>query len=103
MQGNSEMSELEIIRVRRRGWGRRLMSSIRALTLGPWSLRDPALSRLFGSAGVSSGVHVNDDTAFAVSAFYAAVTTIAWDLASLPLVLFRRLENGGKTRYTTHP
>jgi len=38
-----------------------------------------------------------------VSAFFAAVSTISWDVASLPLMLYKRLPQGGKVRFDTHP
>jgi HK97 family phage portal protein len=38
-----------------------------------------------------------------VSAVFAAVSLISNDVAALPLMLYRRLPNGGKDRYENHP
>src|SRR5689334_11105589 len=81
----------------------RVRDAVRSFRLGPTSTGDPALARLFGSAPTASGARVNESTALAVSAFWAAVTLIAGDVASLPLILYKRLPNGGKERFPSHP
>jgi HK97 family phage portal protein len=90
----------------RRTWGGRfaqLWDNMRSLVLGPFNPRDPTIARLFSASGpVSSGVHVTFETAMMVSAVYAAIRTIADDVASLPLCLFRRLPGGGKARFEGH-
>ena len=85
----------------------RVVSGLRALftrnLLGPYGLNDPILNRLFGGTPVTSGVSVTEDTALNYSAVWAAVNLISGALSSLPLILYRRLPNGGKERYTDHP
>lgn len=46
---------------------------------------------------------MNEITALNYSAVWAAVNVIASAVASLPLILYRRLPDGGKERYTGHP
>jgi phage portal protein BeeE len=74
----------------------------RSLWLGPWNPRDREIARYFGGGPAWSGVSVTQETALACSAFWCAATTIAADVASLPLPLYRRLPNGGKERFETH-
>ena len=50
----------------------------------------------------SSGAVVNQNTALAVSAVYACCRVLAETLASVPLILYRRLDNGGKERADDH-
>src|SRR5581483_10363343 len=51
----------------------------------------------------SSGVKVDADAAEGVSAVFACVNVIAETLASLPLVVYQRLPNGGRRRAPEHP
>ena len=71
--------------------------------LGPYSSGDKALAALFGGPPTSSGVTVNETTALNLSAVWAAVNIISGTIASLPLILYKRLPNGGKERFTEHP
>jgi HK97 family phage portal protein len=48
-------------------------------------------------------VIVNEHTALNLSAVWAAVTVISGTVASLPLLLYKRLPNGGKERFVDHP
>ncbi len=48
----------------------------------------------------SAGVHVTPDLALTLSAFYAGTKIIAYDLATLPLQLYRRRDDGGKDKVT---
>lgn len=59
-------------------------------------LRNPA-------AVTAAGVAVTPDTALTYSAVWACVRVLAEDVASLPLILYRRLPRGGKERATDHP
>lgn len=83
-------------------WGR-FVDAVRSITLGPYNSKDPVLARLFGGAPVAAGVQVNEQAAMSVAPFWAACTLIAGDCASLPLVLYKRLRDGGKERYPAHP
>lgn len=84
-------------------WGR-LKQTLRSYTLGGLSLKDPELRKKLGWGGdaTAAGVNVDHDSALSVSAFWAATTLIAGDASSLPLVLYRRLPQGGKARATDH-
>jgi len=83
----------------------RVRDAVRAYWMGPifTSSTSQQLAQFFGTSPVSSGVTVNPATAFQVSAFFCAVVTISWDVASLPLFLFRTLPDGGKRRFESHP
>lgn len=51
----------------------------------------------------NSGKFVNEDTAMQVSAVYACVKVLAETVASLPLPLYKREQNGGKEKAYAHP
>jgi len=98
------MPHLEIVRYGKPpSWLTRVSEFVRSITLGPFNPKDRVLAQLFGGAPVSSGVSVNENAALATSAFWSAVTLIAGDVASLPLLLYKRMPNGGKERFTGHP
>ena len=87
-----------------RTWRERLRDAagaVRSSWSGPLTAKSPEIARLFGSSPVSSGVAVNEVTALAIPAVHCAVTTIAADVAAMPLVLLRRLPSGGKERHIT--
>lgn len=75
----------------------------RSIWLGPYNSKDPVLARMFGGSPSSTGINVNETNAFTVAAFFSAVTLIAGDAASLPLMLLKRLPGGGKERFISHP
>jgi HK97 family phage portal protein len=95
------VSQLQEIVIRpRRSWLERMGDQLRSFTLGPYSAKDPALARLFGGGSVSAGVSVSEDSALDYSPVWAAVNLISSDVASLPLILYKRDPNGGKQRYS---
>lgn len=55
------------------------------------------------SAVTDTGITVTPDNALTYSAVWACVRTLAEDVGSLPLILYRRLPGGGKERATDHP
>lgn len=55
------------------------------------------------SSWIQSGHHFDEKTALGIVAVYACVRVIAESIASLPLVLYRRLPNGGKEREASTP
>lgn len=55
------------------------------------------------SATSRSGVTVTPDNSLQVAAVNAAVRIISETIASLPLILYRRLKDGGKERAINHP
>ena len=77
----------------------RAADNLRSLVLGPFNPKDPNIARYFGGSPVSSGVSVSEDTALDYAPVWAAVNLISSDVASLPLILYKREPNGGKTRY----
>ena len=46
----------------------------------------------------AAGIHVTPELAMTLSAMYCGVTTISYDLATLPLQVFKYREDGGKDR-----
>jgi HK97 family phage portal protein len=56
-----------------------------------------------GYSTTRSGMHVTADTALACAAVNACVRVVSEDVAKLPLILYRRLPDGGKERATEHP
>jgi len=63
---------------------------------------DEFLARVFGGADSNSGVSVTPDTALSNTAVLAAVERMSRAVASLPLMIYRRLPNGGRERDTSH-
>lgn len=77
---------------------------VRSYTIGPLTSRSPELAKYFSGGGPSlSGVSVTERNADTVSAVWAAVGLIADDVSSLPLMLYKRLPNGGKDKFEDHP
>ena len=66
---------------------------------------DDAADFWYGSVvqPASSGLSVTPESAIRVSAVMACVRVLAETVASLPLILYRRLPRGGKERATDHP
>ena len=56
-----------------------------------------------GYGPTSAAVSVTPDTAMRVATVFACVRVLAEGVASLPLHLYRRTQDGGKTRATDHP
>lgn len=68
-----------------------------------WRSNDDDLGDFFGTSTSKAGVSVGQHTALTYSAVWAAVRVISETIASLPLILYRRLPGGGKERFTDHP
>lgn len=81
----------------------RIWQAIRSYTIAPLSIQSPEIQRLLGGTPTSSGIPMTEQTALMISAVWDAVQTIAGDIASLPLFLYRRLPNGGKELMPDHP
>lgn len=58
---------------------------------------------VFNGGPTYSGVRVGGDAAMRISVFFLCVYALAQDIAKLPLILYRRLPNGGRERATNHP
>lgn len=50
-----------------------------------------------------TGINVNADSALKTSAVYACVRVLAEAVASLPLITYKRRDDGGKERWSKHP
>lgn len=66
-------------------------------------LSDPQVIDVFGVTPLASGVSVNETSAMKYSAVYSAVRLISETIASLPCIVYERLDTGGKTRAPKHP
>lgn len=53
--------------------------------------------------GSASGARISPESAMAIAAVYSCVNILASSVASLPLVVYRKLPNGGKEEIPTHP
>lgn len=60
-------------------------------------------SLLIGSSNSSAGVVVTPDSAPGVAKVFGCVNAISQDVAKLPLMVFKRLNNGGREKDFTHP
>src|SRR5690606_16439726 len=60
------------------------------------------LREALGITPSATGVVVNETTALRASAVWACITLLSGDLASVPLLLYRR-RDGGKERAESHP
>lgn len=58
--------------------------------------RDPVIAEWFGGNASATGLSVTPDIAMRVTAVFRAVTILAQTYASLPLGIFRELDNGGR-------
>jgi HK97 family phage portal protein len=67
--------------------------------------RNPDDERWWGGTLQASvaGVRVDADTARKISAVYACVSLISETIGSLPLVMYRNLDNDGRARARNHP
>lgn len=64
--------------------------------------RDPALAGWLTDHLTAAGMPVTVDSAMRVSAFFATVRVLAETLASVPLIVYRRLPKGGRERAVGH-
>lgn len=64
---------------------------------------DRYLDTLVGGVPARSGVTVNAETALNFSAFFNGVQQISQTVASLPLILYKRVGEGNKERLRAHP
>lgn len=61
------------------------------------------IEALLGGSKTTSGVRVTTDSAMRVSAVWACVRIRGEDIGKLPVILYRRLSNGGRERVIDHP
>jgi HK97 family phage portal protein len=82
----------------------RVREAVRSFWLSGLSLKDPTLNRYFDmGVRTDAGVSVTEASALTYSPVWQAVSLIAGDVGSLPLIFYKKLANGGKERYTAHP
>ncbi|MDV2503093.1 MAG: phage portal protein [bacterium] len=72
----------------------------RQVSLGTF---DEWLDRAFEGQPSATGTWVGPEVAMGVTAVYAAVRLLAETVASLPLIVYKRLPDGGKQRDPDHP
>ncbi len=75
----------------------------RATAWGGQHPRDPVIAEWFNAGSSNTGLSVSADSAMRVTAVYRAVNILAQTYASLPLGVYRQLDNGGKERDRAHP
>lgn len=79
---------------------RRSFAAMRSSWSGPFTLKDPALNRLFGiGSRTAAGPIVTEHTMFTCSAVFNAIDQISSDTAKLPLNLKKRRKDGGSDDY----
>lgn len=75
----------------------------RAVSLSGAHPRDPTLAEWYGMSNMSAaGISVTPDSAMRASAVYSCVRVLSETVASTPLILYRRLPDGGRERATDH-
>ena len=75
----------------------------RSLNVPEQPLTSEALQAALLGPPAASGAVVNATTAMGVPVVFACVRLLAETIASLPLLVYRRLEGGGKERDSSHP
>lgn len=78
-------------------WFKRNRSNTTLLSPEDW-----LLEALLNGRKTSSGITVNAESALGVAAVFACVNLISRSIATLPLILYRKTDNG-KERATDHP
>ena len=68
-----------------------------------WSPLDPRWYQSIGGMRSDAGVSVLPESALGIAAVYRAVNVLAHSVASIPLVVYRRVEDEGKERDRSHP
>jgi HK97 family phage portal protein len=95
----STLQQYRVVDATPRSWPGRMLESIRSYWKGPYTLAS-ITSSLWGDApSTTTGLSVSEQTALTYSAFWACVNAISTDVASLPLIHYKRT-GGGKERYT---
>lgn len=85
-------------------WFKSPIRSLVGLAKRGVSLASPDILKLFGlMPNVSSGISVTDRTALESVEFFAGVRNISEDLATLPLFVYRRLDERRRERDPEHP
>src|SRR5262245_4000633 len=69
------------------------MSFLKTFELRDLWAKDPALIGLWGGREVTTGTRVDHNSAMEISSFYACVRIISETVASLPCILYRRIDD----------
>jgi HK97 family phage portal protein len=79
--------------------------SFRADSGGGGSAVPPWDDSWFSSRGyqTATGIRVSPESALRIAAVFACLRVVSETVASLPLIIYRRLPNGGKERAVDHP
>lgn len=83
-----------------------LFNAVRRSRKGaPQSLKDPGefISRWWGGNSSKTGVNVTPDSSLQATAVFSCVRILSESVAALPLMLYKRLDGGGKERASKHP
>src|SRR5437879_13740587 len=80
-------------------WGALRADSGMGVQLPPWD------DTWYASRGyqTATGIRVSPESAMRVAAVFACARVVAETIGPLPLLLYRRLPNGGNDRPTGHP
>jgi HK97 family phage portal protein len=68
-----------------------------------WGPLDPRWYQEVGGTQSDAGITIAPDAALSIPVVYRAVNVLANSVASIPLVVYRRLDGNGKERATEHP
>lgn len=80
------------------------VSFLRRMLAGNMSVNDESAWHPIGwGATTAAGVPVNTDNALKLSVVWACVRLLSETIASLPLMIYRRLPDGGREEATNHP
>lgn len=82
-----------------------LFSKVLGIEQRAWTLAelDAQMDLAVGSIATMTGLEVSPGTAMASAVVYACVNVLAQQIASLPLIVYRKLASGGKERAPNHP
>ncbi|HKQ02646.1 MAG TPA: phage portal protein [Actinomycetes bacterium] len=87
--------------------GSRLWGAVRGAVRSVWAgvslASHEAALKIFGARPTLSGVTVTERSALEAPAYFAGVRNISEDLATLPLIIYRRLGDRGRERDPDHP
>lgn len=67
------------------------------------SSRDPSIAHVLGMRSGASGQYVSEESALQLSGVHACVQLISESIASLPLMVHQRTEDGGRQADRDHP
>ena len=81
----------------------RIRDAYRAIKLGTFPPRNPALAAFFGAQDEDTGLIVTPETSMQVAAVWSAIRLLAESVGILPLFIYRRVQAGGKERDPNHP